>query len=413
MKINPDHVYWEQVFGVALASVAPSRALPASLPDPKNFSKINILSVGKAAASMAQAALGVYGDTKVSGLVVCPEGYEGDCGPLEVWVAGHPVPDAGSVAAAERALAMVHDIRAGEMLLLLVSGGASALLCAPIEGVSFEEKQQVTECLLKSGAAIQEINQVRKALSRVKGGKLLSRAANGCEIHVRLISDVVGDDPKVIGSGLGAYDPVEAEAVNSVLDRYTIRRSFTVPDARFSPPQILTSEIVASGPKMLDAVKNHYCDQGFTVISLGDEVTGEAQEVGKTHANEILKLIEESAERPIAFISGGELTVTVTGDGQGGPNQEYLLSLMLRLPAGRFAGFAADTDGRDGTGGATGAWFSPAKHHQVLSGKTANLALIQNDSFNYFNTIRSLFKVKPSFNNVNDLRVILYNPEGF
>lgn len=409
------HDYWLTVFNTGLAAVEPAVCLPSTLPAAEKYNKINVIAAGKAAASMASAAFDFYRGANISGLVVCPEGYKLPCGPLQVIEAGHPLPNDASQVAAEEALAIARQAGPGELCLLLVSGGASALLAAPVVGLSLEEKISISNRLLRSGATIREINTVRKAQSRIKGGKLLEAISHDVSLCVRLISDVVGDDPRVIGSGLGCYDDISPEAAAGILKRHDIDFNKNVLKQYVKPEKRLDTdlEVIANATRMLDTVSSLFETRGYSVVRLGSDITGEAKDVARKHAHDIEKYIKNLPDSPLAFISGGELTVTVTGSGKGGPNQEYLLSLMINLHAGPFAGLAADTDGRDGNGGAGGAWFNAEHHARIQQDKAAVVALKKNDSYIYFNSIGCLFNPKPTLNNVNDLRVILYHPKGF
>jgi glycerate 2-kinase len=405
-------VSWQRLFIHALASVSPGICLPGSLPPAWKYDRIIIVAVGKAACSMAAVASDYYKAHDVSGVAICPDGYTSDCG-LEVFPAGHPVPDERSLEAADKALAQVASAKPGDLLLFLISGGGSALLCKPVAGVSFSEKQRVTNALLRSGAPIHEINTVRKYMSAIKAGGILGHANAGVDVAARIISDVVGDDIKTIASGLSiACRPTYAEA-STILDHYNIDNTLPAEDAAEVKQGSIDNQIVANADLMLSSVKKYLEEEGLSVRCLGVDVEGEARDIAKVHAGIIVKNVEEKPHEKMAFVSGGELTVTVRGDGKGGPNQEYILQLLTLLDASCFAGLSVDTDGRDGTGGAAGAWFEPASHKQILDDRRAESVLSINDSYNYFNDLSVLFNVIPSANNVNDLRVIIYDPDKF
>ncbi|HYI64067.1 MAG TPA: DUF4147 domain-containing protein [Allosphingosinicella sp.] len=380
-----------QIFRAAVAACHPVRVLAPHLP-PAPAGRVVILALGKAAGGMAAVAEAAYGD-QAFGIAVVPDGVNAGLERVALVHAGHPIPNAASVVAAEHLLELARRAGPNDAVLVLLSGGASALACLPGFGLGLDEKQEVTEALLRSGAPIGDINCVRRHLSRIKGGRLALAGASAPMVTLA-ISDVVGDSPGDIGSGPTVAGRTNVDHAKAILGRYGI----AVPVHGWSPlPDIPPRpfEVVAGGRSALDAASREAERLGYRPVLLG-ECTGEAREVARDHAGLALDLPPGRA-----LISGGELTVAVTGDGRGGPNTEYALAAGLTL-AHRpdIAGLAADTDGIDGTSGAAGAFFGGAP----LPG--AAEALAANDSA----SCADLFVTGPTGTNVNDLRIILVRP---
>lgn len=410
-----------RLFEAAIDPIRPSNCLSAHLPDPETYAAIKVIAFGKAAAQMAQAVERAWPDVPLSGIAVCRAEDMVPCQRVRVMTASHPVPDKMSVSAAKAALELARTTTPDEMLLVLVSGGGSALLCAPKPPIILGEKQRLVSELLKAGASIQEINRVRRQLSVVKGGGLLAAAQNAGKVVSLAISDVVGDTPEDIASGPTVSCEEASDAAATILSRYAIR-----PPRAWPKPKQLTAanstgntseyRIIASAHQMLAAAEAHLRASGFDVQHLGTSVTGEARDIGRMHLARILHG-HQLPSAPTAFISGGETTVTVAGKGQGGPNQEYLLAVLRSLSACSetipfdIYGFAADTDGIDGTGGASGACFSPRDIDRLPLAMLSSY-LHQNDSFRAFNKLGSHFYAPTKGLNVNDLRVILTMPRN-
>ena len=359
------------MFQAGIDACHPRKVLPAHLPD---VGRPLVLALGKAAGEMAKVAEAHYPDA--TGIAIVPHGVEARLERIALLHAGHPIPDAASVAAAERLLAA-----RGDFVLVLLSGGASALACLPGEGLTLADKQALTAALLRLGAPISEINCVRRHVSRIKGGRLRADLTLA-------ISDVVGDRPEDIGSGPTVADPTTVADAKAILERYGL----DAPLAETAKRVEGEFRIVASGKDAIDAAARQARRLGYTPVLLG-ECTGEAREIGRRHAEAALAVPPGSA-----LISGGELIVTVTGPGRGGPNVEYALAAGLRL-AGRpgIVGLAADTDGLDGTSGGAGAWFGGAPPAGAAE------ALARNDGA----AVADLFVTGPTGTNVNDLRIIL------
>jgi glycerate 2-kinase len=383
----------EAIWRAGMEACLPGRVLPPHLPEPP-AGRTLLLALGKAALPMARVVEERW-PGPLAGVAVAPRGGGDGLRRLEILHAAHPVPDESSLAAAGKLLDLARDAGEDDLVLVLLSGGASSLACLPGEGLDLQAKGRLTEALLRSGAAIGEINCVRRHLSLFKGGRL-ALAAAAARLVTLAISDVPGDSPEDIGSGPTVADPTTLEDARAVLDRYGIE----MPKSGWSEtpePVPGTFRIVARGADALTAAAAGAERLGYRVRILEGE--GEAREVGREHAALAL------AESPgTAFISGGELTVTVRGQGLGGPNQEYALAAALALANGRpgIAGLAADTDGIDGCSHAAGAYFEGGGD---MDG--AEAALEGNDSTPWFARRGDLFVTGPTGTNVSDLRIIL------
>ena len=380
-----DHLI--QVFQAGIAACHPKNALAGHLPAAP-AGRVIVLALGKAAGEMAQVAEAHFGP-KTAGVAVVPHGLATALERIETLHAGHPVPDEASVAAAERLLGLAGQAGPDDLVLVLLSGGASALACLPAKGLTLGDKRALTSALLRSGASIGEINCVRRHVSRIKGGRL-ALAAPPARLLTLAISDVTGS-PEDIGSGPTLADPTTIADAQAVLDRHGLQAPLSE-----TPKQVDGQfRIVASAADALAAAGREAERLGYRPILLG-EVEGEAREIGRIHAR-----MAREAPRGTALISGGELTVTVLGDGRGGPNLEYALAAGLALE-GRddIRGLAADTDGLDGASGAAGAFFGGAP----IAGAAA--ALAANDSA----ACADLFVTGPTGTNVSDLRIILIAP---
>lgn len=416
------------VFDAATEAAQPVHCLPAHFPPAPQTGRLICLCVGKAAGGMAEAAERHYADiissNRFTGMATVRTGYGKALGSFEIMEASHPVPDRKSAEAAERALALVSEAQKNDLVLVLLSGGASALWTAPAEGVTLEEKQALTRALLKAGATISEINCVRKHVSRIKGGRLAA-AASPAKLVTLAISDVPGDAPDAIGSGPTVADPTTLSQARDILNKYRINPSPAIAVALDAPRNetlkpddavfAQTDYTLAATPKhALAAAAAILESSGYETIMLGDALEGEAREVASEHAALALELQQKG--KCAAILSGGELTVTIRGDGRGGPNQEYALALALGLDGapGIFA-LAADTDGSDGGTGRVddpaGAFVTPDTLARAeKNALDAETFLTKNDSTGFFEVLKDLLVTGPTFTNVNDLRVILADP---
>ena len=414
------------IFDAAVAAAHPDVVLSAHLrPVPKG--KVICLAAGKGAAAMAAAAERHYLDAleldpaRLSGLATTRHGHGVPTRRIKVIEAGHPVPDEAGLKGAEQSLQLARDADADDLLLVLLSGGGSANWIAPVEGVSFAQKQQVTRALLRSGAPIGEINTVRKHLSRIKGGRL-ARAGQRAEIVTLAISDVPRDDPSAIASGPTVPDPTTLAEARAIVAKYgldvgdAVRRalddaaneSCKPGDGAFARAQF---ELIARPRASLDAAVKVAANAGYAIIDLGADLEGEARDVAADHARLALKARGEG--KRVAILSGGELTVTVRGNGRGGPNQEYALALagLLQDTPG-ISALAGDTDGADGGAGSAsdpaGAMIDQNTFAKMRSlGLDPTAYLDNNDATAFFTTTGDLLKTGPTLTNVNDIRVIL------
>ena len=354
-----------------------------------------------------------YPDTDLGGVVVTRYGHGVPTERIRVVEASHPVPDVAGVAATQEILALAEGLGEGDLLLCLISGGGSALLCAPA-GVTLTEKAALTQALLRSGADITEMNTVRKHLSRVKGGGL-ARAAFPARVLSLIVSDVAGDDHGVIASGPTVGDASTVAEAVGILERYGLEPPPHLSRAPETPKPgdpvfaRVENRLVASAQGMLEAVAGFFRGQGVTPLILSESVTGEAREVAKMHAA-LARQVRTHAQPlgpPCALLSGGETTVTVRGNGRGGRNCEFALALALSL-AGleNVYALAADTDGIDGSEDAAGAFVTP-ETLTGLSRAEARRYLDDNDAYSFFGRVDGLIRTGPTLTNVNDLRVVL------
>jgi glycerate 2-kinase len=414
------------LFDAAVASVHPAACLARFLPPPP-VGRLLVLAAGKAAGSMTEVAerhyldeLGLPG-ARLDGIAVTRHGYGRPTRRVALIEAGHPVPDAAGLAAAERMLALAEGATEHDLVLVLMSGGASAALIAPAAGVTLAEKQAVTRQLLKSGASIGEINTLRKHLSAIKGGRLAARA-RPARVVTLAISDVPGDDPAVIGSGPTVPDPSTLADARAVAARYQLllpaevthalrdpRNETPKPgDAIFAGTEFVT---VARPADALRTAAERVQAAGYECVLLGDRIEGEARAVAAVHADLARDLAAQ--HRRAAVLSGGELTVTIRGRGRGGPNQEYALALVHEFDG--LAGLAAIAGDTDGTDGGTGLPDDPAG--AIVDSQSAARAralgldpalfLADNDSTGFFARLGDLLRPGPTYTNVNDFRAIL------
>ena len=396
----------------AVAAADPVKVVPPRLPSPPPGRTL-VLAAGKAAASMARAVeQGWSGE--LEGIAVTRYGHGVDCERIEVVEAGHPLPDAAGQGAASRFLSAAAGLGADDLLLFLLSGGASALLVEPQPGLSLDDKRAINRALLAAGAPIAEMNCLRKHLSAVKGGRLAAAAAPA-RVVTLAISDVPGDDPTVIGSGPTSADPTSCADALAVAGRYGVelpegaRTALEEGGWETVKPgdSCLTRAdyvLVARPADALAAAAAKAREMGLDVVQLGDDLQGEAREMGAAHAELALQ------QGRGVLISGGEATVMVDGPGgRGGPNCEYLLALAVALDgAPNVHAIACDTDGIDGSADAAGAFIGPdtlARAYAV--GMDPRDMLARHDSYEFFRRLGDLVMTGPSRTNVNDFRAVL------
>lgn len=399
----------EAAFEVAVAACKNPETIIAALP-PKPAGRVIVIAAGKGAVPMAQAVEAHWPDA--TGIAVTRTGYGAPLQRIELVEASHPVPDAAGLAAAARCLELAESAQEGDLVLVLLSGGASALLAAPSEPLDLPAKQAVTRSLVRSGAHIGEINLVRRHLSRIKGGRLAA-AAWPADVLTLAVSDVVGDVPEDIGSGPTVGDKGTIADAQAVLAQFGIAdpggwsESIKPDDERLSRSRF---QVVVRPVDALDAAADYVRAQGFEPVLLDKEAMGDAREVARQHADTAIR--ERAQGRRVALISGGELTVTVTGSGVGGPNQEYALA-FARAIAGisGLSALAADTDGVDGNRDVAGAYVD-GESASALELADIDIAVVQsnNDAGSALGEIGALFVPGPTLTNVNDLRIILVDP---
>ncbi len=417
-----------ELFQAAVRSADPEQCLPPALPSIPENGTLFILGAGKGSAAMVRAAEGHYRSQgvldKVTGFAVTRSGFALPTETIPLMEAGHPVPDENSALAAQKALEIARDARQGDVVLVLLSGGASALWTAPVEGVTLTEKQELTRDLLASGAPIGEINCVRKHLSAIKGGRL-AHAASPAKLITLAVSDVPGDEPSAIGSGPTVGDPTTLEDARAILRERNVMPAPSIAaalenpdnetpdpgDAIFNNAQFqLVARPAGALAEAAKVVESH----GYAPMLLGDSLEGEAHTLGKTHGE--LALDRKGRNERTALLSGGETTVLVRGSGRGGPNQEYALALALALEGAQgIVALAADTDGVDGGEGAAddpaGAIVDETTLSRALAiGLEPDKFLENNDSTGFFSALGDLVITGPTHTNVNDFRVILIDP---
>jgi glycerate 2-kinase len=407
------------MFDAAVAAASPALCVPRHLPKPPKGRTV-VVGAGKAAAAMAAAVEGSWSGP-IEGLVVTRYGHSVPCRHIEVIEAAHPVPDAAGREAARRILEKVGGLGPDDLVLCLLSGGGSALLSLPAPGVTLEDKQAINRALLRSGAPIDEMNCVRKHLSAIKGGRLAVAAAPATVVSL-MISDVPGDDPSVIASGPTVPDATKSSDAMAILQKYGIQYPQSMmahlqsPAAETPKPgdprfRNVTNLVVATPQDALEASARVARDAGFQPLILGNAIEGEARDVGLVHAGIARQVagFGQPIAPPCALISGGETTVTVRGNGRGGRNAEFLLSLAVALD-GRagIAAIAADTDGIDGSEDNAGAVLLPdTLDRAARAGLNPKAHLANNDAYPVFAQLGDLVMTGPTRTNVNDFRAIL------
>jgi glycerate 2-kinase len=418
--------FLEALFRTAIDAAHPATCLPPLLPPPPK-GRLILLAAGKAAGSMAQVAEAHYFDQfriaaeRLIGVAVARHGYGRPLRRVRMIEAGHPIPDAAGLEAADLALKLAASAGPDDLVLVLMSGGASANWIAPADGVSFADKQAVTRALLRSGATIGEINTVRKHLSRIKGGRL-ARHAYPARIATIAISDVPGDDPSAIGSGPTVPDPTTLADARAIVAKYKLELPASVTAALKDPKNespkpgdevfANTSFALAARPvDSLRAAEAAAAEAGYECVSLGANLEGEARDVAAEHAQLARDLRAQG--KSAVILSGGELTVTIRGKGRGGPNQEYALALAIALAGmGGVAALAGDTDGTDGGAGAAtdpaGAYCDGQTTARARAqGLDPAVFLANNDSTGFFEALGDLINPGPTYTNVNDFRALV------
>lgn len=418
-------VLLRDLFDAAVAAADPARCLPAWLSEPP-VGRVVVVGAGKAAAAMAHAVEDHWrGDpAKLSGLVVTRYGHGVPTRHIEVVEASHPAPDAAGQQAAARILDAVKGLTADDLVLVLLSGGGSALLAAPMAGITLEQKRAVTKALLACGASIGEINCVRKHLSAIKGGRL-ALAAAPARVLTLAISDVPGDDLSTIASGPTVPDPTTCADALEIVGRYAIELPAAAREALLAGSgetpkdghagfSRCESHVIATAQGALAAAADLARARGFVPLVLGDAIEGEAREAARVLGGIALSAAAHGVPlaAPCVLLSGGETTVTVRGKGRGGRNAEFLLGLAIALDGqARLSAIACDTDGIDGSEDNAGALLLPdTPARAAAAGFDLRARLNENDAYSVFEAIGDLVITGPTRTNVNDFRAILIEP---
>jgi hydroxypyruvate reductase len=410
--------FLRDLFMAAVAQADPMLCVPAHLP-PKPDGRVVVLGAGKASARMAEALEATWGPCE--GFVITRYGYGRPCQDIEIVEASHPVPDRAGGDATRRLLDIADGLGSDDTVVMLVSGGGSALLCAPADGITLADKQALSAAMLASGMPIGDINSIRKEVSAVKGGRLAA-AIYPAKLHALLISDVPGDDPSDIASGPTVGYAGDAARAVATLARWGV----TPPDAvaaflaaggspmAADDPRLAAVEnvIIAAPSQSLAAAADIATAAGVEVRLLGDAIEGEAREVAEAHAALALEIAAQRLDHPVLLLPGGECTVTRRGDGVGGPNAEFVLAAVVALKGHpKIHLIACDTDGVDGAAEVAGAIGDPST--LALSeamGVSAAAALRNNDAHGFFGAIGAQVVTGPTMTNVNDFRAILVLP---
>ena len=412
------------LFSTAVDAVSADNCLPDFLadylPTATATGRTLVIGAGKGAAAMARV-VEQHWPGPLSGLVVTRYGHGAPCERIEVVEAAHPVPDIAGQRAAERMIAMVQNLSPDDTVLCLISGGGSALLALPAEGITLAQKQSINKALLRSGATISEMNCVRKHLSAIKGGRL-ALACAPARVVTLLISDVPGDDPGIVASGPTLPDATTCAQALAILQKYAIALDPEVQrhlqsgsgetpkptDPRFARNR---HHVIATAQKALDAAAARARAAGITPYILSDCIEGEARDVAQVHAAIAKQIVGHGQPfaRPCLLLSGGETTVTLRGKGRGGRNAEFLLALAVALDGiDAVHALACDTDGIDGTEDNAGAIYGPDSLVRAGALPLAPRAMLDdNDGYGFFSALGDLVVTRPTRTNVNDFRAIL------
>lgn len=401
--------YLKNLFDAAVRAADPMLVLPQFLPE-RPRGRLIIIGAGKASARMAEAVEAYYGPCE--GLVITRYGYERPTHFIEVATAAHPVPDLAGVEATRRILRLVSQLTADDLVIALISGGGSALLCAPVAGVSLADKMALTAELLSCGAPISEINTLRQCLSVVKGGQLAAACAPARVISF-LISDVPGDDPSLIASGPTVPAQATSENALAIIEKWKLnipphlRRAIEAFERPPKASEPYEAKIIAAPSQSLSAAALIAGD--VDIHLLGDAIEGEARDLATQHIRLARQIREKSGRRAALILSGGECTVTRVGSGKGGPNAEYVLAAAIALQGTPgIHVLAADTDGVDGSDEVAGAYAGPKTLQTAQRlGIDAQAALDNHDSHGFFKSIGTQIITGPTLTNVNDFRAIL------
>jgi len=411
------------MFAAAVEAALPQNNMSQFIP-PSPKGKTVVIGAGKASVAMARALEALWPEP-LSGLIVTPHGTDLGCQHIEVVEANHPVPDEAGENASKRILDLVTDLNSDDLVISLISGGGSSLLSFPGHGITLADKQAINQALLKSGAAIDEMNCVRKHLSGIKGGRL-AHAAYPAKVVTLTISDVPGDDPSTIASGPTVVNTTTREQAIDIINRYNIELPDNVttllnsehaqtPDPNAASMTSLTTHVICKPQQSLEAAAKVASDAGYNVLILGDAIEGEAREVGKVLAG-IAKQVHQYNQpvaAPAVLISGGETTVTIKAKGgRGGRNAECLLGFAEAVVAyNNISGICCDTDGIDGTESNAGVIWTSSVNEQAKA-QSLKIAhyLDNNNAWSFFDKTNGLVNTGPTHTNVNDFRAMVITP---
>ena len=410
----------ERLFHIAVDAAQPQHAIAANLPDPPRGRTI-VVGAGKASAEMARAFEAAWPHRIDRGLVVTRYGYAVPCQRIEIVEAAHPVPDMAGFLAARRLMETVSGLGHDDLVVALISGGGSALLPQPAAGLSFEDEQAVNEVLLASGAPIGVMNVIRNELSAIKGGRLAAMATPA-RVATLIVSDIPGDEPALVASGPTVPLRSSRAEARHLAALYRLHlpaaaEALLASDENLSPqpgdPRFATNSgrIIASAAISLEAAATAAHAAGVTPHILSDAIEGEARDVAAVHAAMAREIRTRNRPftAPALLLSGGETTVTIRGSGRGGRNAEFLLAFAIAIDGLEgITALAADTDGIDGAGDNAGAICDGATASRMrAAGIDPRRALADNDAYNAFRAIGSLFTTGPTGTNVNDFRAII------
>jgi len=418
--MNAPRQILRSMFDAAVAAADPMAVLAGFLPEPPKGRTV-VVGAGKASARMAEALEAAWpvADAPLSGLVITRYGHACPCRHIEIVEAAHPVPDAAGAAGAARVLETVQGLTEDDLVIALISGGGSALMTLPAGDITLAEKQAVNQALLASGANIGQMNVVRKHLSAIKGGRLAA-AAFPARVVALMISDVPGDDPAVIASGPTVGETSTPADAMAILERYRIalpdsaRAHLAATEGCPAPDDerlARAENVIIAAPQIsLEAAAQVARQAGYAPMILGDSLEGESREVGIVMAGIARQVLThgQPLPRPCALLSGGETTVTLRGEGRGGPNVEFLLSLAIALGGAPVHGLACDTDGVDGAEEVAGAICGPDTLARArAAGLTPLAELANNNAHGLFAALGDQVITGPTLTNVNDFRALL------
>jgi glycerate 2-kinase len=418
MNMPTERALLRSLFDAALKAVDPMHCVAAHLP-PRPKGRTLVVGAGKASARMARAVESVW-DGPLSGLVVTRYGHGDACTRIEVVESSHPVPDQAGAAAAQRMLDLARTAGPDDLVLALVSGGGSSLITLPSPGLTMEDLRQLNKALLRSGAPINDMNMVRRHLSSIKGGRLAA-ACGAAAVHTLVISDVPGDDPAVVASGPTVPDTSLPHDALDVLRKHRIdvpahvlqvleRPVATIATGRIGPRAV---KVIATADMALQAAVIKAQELGLEVVNLGGAIEGESRDVARAQAVLARELSEAQRLSPSGqgrlLLSGGETTVTVSGNGRGGRNAEYLLALAIALQgAPGIHALAVDTDGIDGVEDNAGGLITPdSLSRAAAAGLKPQALLDNNDAYAFLAGVGDLLVTGPTRTNVNDFRAVL------